>query len=68
MLTGVLLVNKEWFLIAYLPTLPKDIPSDIVRTLDESTPEQLQIIARYAEALTDHKKREARLENNSRVQ
>ncbi len=39
-----------------------DLPTDIVDTLDGYSPDQLQHVARYAEALAEHKEQEARLE------
>jgi len=44
------------------PTPPAELPTDIVNTLDGYSPDQLQDVARYAEALAEHKAREARLE------
>jgi len=43
------------------PTPPANFPTKIVNTLNESTPEHLRSIATYAEALAEHKEREARL-------
>jgi hypothetical protein len=44
------------------PTPPEELPTEIVNTLNGYSPEQLQHVARYAEELTEHKAREARLE------
>ena len=44
------------------PTPPANLPTEIVTTLNESTPEHLQDVATYAEELAEHKEREARLE------
>jgi len=44
------------------PTPSANLPTETVNTLNESTPERLRDIATYAEALAEHKKREARLE------
>jgi hypothetical protein len=41
---------------------PTELPIEIVNTLNESTPERLRDVATYAEELTEHKEREARLE------
>ncbi|TKX78793.1 hypothetical protein [Halorubrum sp. SD626R] len=41
------------------PTPPATLPTEIVNTLNESSPEQLQDVATYAEALAEHKEREA---------
>ena len=43
------------------PTPPANLPAGIVNTLNESTPELLREVSRYAEALAEHKEREARL-------
>ncbi|OYR53910.1 hypothetical protein DJ73_06330 [Halorubrum sp. Ea1] len=47
------------------PTPPANLPTEIVNTLNELSPEQLQGIATYAEALAEHKEREARLEESA---
>jgi len=47
------------------PTPPADLPTDIVDTLNGYSSDQLQDVARYAEALAEHKEREARLEEES---
>jgi len=47
------------------PTPPATLTTEIVNTLNESTPEQLREIATYAEALAEHKEREARLEESA---
>ena len=47
------------------PTPPATLTMEIVNTLNESTPEQLREIATYAEALAEHKEREARLEESA---
>ena len=47
------------------PTPPAGLPTDIVDTLNGYTPDQLQNVARYAEALAEHKAREARLKEES---
>jgi hypothetical protein len=44
------------------PTPPANLPVEIVNTLNESVPERLRDVARYAEALAEHKEREGRLE------
>ena len=44
------------------PTPPAELPTDIVNTLNDYSPDQLQHVARYAEELAEHKAREARLE------
>ena len=47
------------------PTPPADLPTEIVNTLNGSSPEQLRDVATYAEALAEHKEREARLEESA---
>ena len=47
------------------PNPPVNLPTEIVNTLNESTPERLRNIATYAEALSEHKEREARLEESA---
>jgi hypothetical protein len=47
------------------PTPPANLPTEIVNTLNESNPERLRDVAMYAEALAEHKEREARLEESA---
>ena len=47
------------------PTPPANLPTEIVNTLNESDPEQLRDVATYAEALAEHKEREARLKESA---
>lgn len=47
------------------PTPPAELPTDIVDTLNEYSPDQLRQVARYAEKLAEHKARDARLEEDS---
>jgi len=47
------------------PTPPAELQTDIVNTLNDHSPDQLQHVARYAEELAGHKAREARLEEES---
>jgi len=47
------------------PTPPAELPTDIVNTLNDYSPDQLQQVARYAEELAEHKAREARLEEEA---
>ena len=47
------------------PTPPAILTTEIVNMLNESTPEQLREIATYAEALAEHKEREARLKESA---
>jgi hypothetical protein len=46
-------------------TPPAELPTDLVNSLNGYSPEQLQHVAQYAEALAEHKAREARLEEES---
>jgi hypothetical protein len=45
------------------PSPPADLPKEVVDTLNESTSEHLRDVARYAEALAEHKERRARLDD-----
>ena len=47
------------------PTPPANLPTEIVNTLNEATPEHLRDVGRYAEALAEHKEREARIEEEA---
>jgi len=47
------------------PTPPAELPTDLVNTVNGYSPDQLQHVAHYAEALAEHKEREARLEEES---
>ena len=47
------------------PTPPANLSTEIVNTLNEATPEHLRDVASYAEALAEHKEREARLEEDA---
>ena len=47
------------------PTPPATLTTETVNTLNESTPDQLREIATYAEALAEHKEREARLDESA---
>ncbi|WP_226008412.1 hypothetical protein [Natrinema salinisoli] len=45
------------------PTPLSNLPTEIVNTLNVSTPERLRDVATYAEELAEHKEREACLED-----
>ena len=47
------------------PIPPATLPSEIVDALNGATPAQLRDVARYGEALAEHKEREARLETEA---
>ncbi|MDL0136226.1 hypothetical protein PNP85_02895 [Halobacterium salinarum] len=47
------------------PTPPSGLPTDIVNTLNDYSPDQLQQVARYAEKLAEHKTRETSLEEET---
>jgi hypothetical protein len=47
------------------PTPPANLPTEIVNLLNEATPEHLQDVANYAEALAEHKERKVRLEEEA---
>ena len=66
MRSAALLVNTRRPLMSYEPpTPPAELPTNIVNTLNRFSPDQLQEVARYAEALAEHKAREARLKEES---
>lgn len=44
------------------PTPPADLPTEIVETLNEYSPDQLQDVARYADELAAYRDRQLRLE------
>ncbi|SDN27556.1 hypothetical protein SAMN05192554_12419 [Haloarchaeobius iranensis] len=46
---------------------PANLPTEIVNTLNESSPEQLRDVSTYAEALAEHKERETRPEESVAV-
>jgi hypothetical protein len=58
------LVNTREVDVLRTPDPPANLPTEIVDALNESSPEQLLDIATYAEALAEHKEREARLEES----
>ena len=43
------------------PTPPSELPTDVVDTLNDYSPELLRHVARYAEELAEYREREARL-------
>jgi hypothetical protein len=47
------------------PTPPANLPTEIVNKLNESSPERLRDVATYAEALAEHKEREAHLKGSA---
>jgi hypothetical protein len=47
------------------PSPPADLATEVVNALNGSSPEQLRDVATYAEALAEHKEREARLEEST---
>ncbi len=47
------------------PTPPAELPTGIVDTLNGFSPDDLQDVARYAEALAEHKAREDHLKEES---
>lgn len=66
MQSAAVLVNTRRPLMSYEPpTPPAELPTETVDILNGFSPDQLQDIARYAEALAEHKGRRARLEEES---
>jgi len=51
--------------MSYEQPSPANLPTEIVDALNEATPEHLRDAASYAEALAEHKEREARLEEEA---
>lgn len=47
------------------PTSPADLSTELVEALNESPPEQLREVARYAAELAEHRERKTRLEKES---
>ena len=46
------------------PTPPQELPTDVVKTLNDYSPELLRHVVRYAEELAEYREREARLAEN----
>jgi len=62
----LLLVNRRKLPMSYEPpTPPAGLPTELVETLNESPPEQLREVSRYAEELAEHIERKTRLEAES---
>ena len=47
------------------PTPSTNLPTDLVNTLNESTPDRRRDLATYAEELAEHQERKARLEEET---
>ena len=60
-----MLVNTRAADVLRTPDSTPTLTTEIVNTLNESTPEQFREIVTYAEALAEHKEREARLEESA---
>jgi len=60
------LVNTAGAMSYEPPTPPAELPTDIVNTINGYSPDQLRDVARYAEALAEHKAREAGLEEDTK--
>lgn len=43
------------------PTPPSELPTDVINSLDDYSPELLRDVARYTEELAEYREREARL-------
>jgi len=61
MLLASLLVNTNRPMSYEPPTPPADLPTDVIDTLDDYSPEILRRVASYAEELAEYREREARL-------
>jgi hypothetical protein len=55
------LVNTDRPMSYEPPTPPADLPTDVIDTLNDYSPELLRDVAHYAEDLAEHREREARL-------
>ena len=58
MLLASMLVNTDRSMSYEPPTPPTDLPTDVVDTLSDYSPELLRDVARYAEELAEHRERE----------
>ena len=47
------------------PTTPTELPTNVVETLEASSPEVLREVARYADELAAYREREARLDETA---
>jgi len=56
-----LLVNTDRPMSYEPPTPPADLPTDVIDTLNDYSPELLRDVAHYAEDLAEHREREAPL-------
>jgi hypothetical protein len=55
------LVNIDRAMSYEPPTPPADLPTDVIDTLNDYSPDLLRDVAHYAEDLAEHREREARL-------
>ena len=60
MLLASVLVNTDRPMSYEPPTPPAELPTDVVDTLDDYSPELLRHVAHYAEELGEYREREAR--------
>ncbi len=60
MLLVSVLVNTDRPMSYEPPTPPADLPTDVIDTLDDYSPELLRDVAHYAEDLAKYREREAR--------
>ncbi len=56
-----LLVNTDRPMSYEPPTPPADLPTDVIDTPNDYSPELLRDVAHYAEDLAEHRERQARL-------
>ena len=61
MFLASVLVNTDRPMSYEPPTAPAELPTDVVDTLDDYSPELLRHVASYAEGLAEYREREARL-------
>lgn len=61
MILASVLVNTDRPMSYEPPTPPADLPTDVIDTFNEYSPELLRDVARYAEELAEYRERENRL-------
>ena len=68
MLLAAVLVNAGDSMSYEPPTPPSELPTDVVDTLSDCSPELLRYVAQYAEELAEYREREARLKETDKRQ
>ena len=62
MLLASVLVNTDRPMSDEPPTPPADLPTDVIDTLNDYSPELLRDVAHYADELAEYRERETRLD------